>query len=125
MLDVDIGHQRADLLPQDPTERRGHGIDHGDVETPPPTGGSDLCADEACTDDSDSRRASVERGPQRVCVIEGSQDVHARHVLGAGQGATAGASGDHHCVDGVVAVRGREGSGGEVESRGSNAEPKV
>ena len=54
VLDVDIGHQRADLLPQDSTERRGHGIDHGDVETPPPTGGGDLCADEACTDDSDS-----------------------------------------------------------------------
>ena len=25
VLDVDIGHQRADLLPQDSTERRGHG----------------------------------------------------------------------------------------------------
>ena len=96
-LRVPAGHRGGDLGGQDARERPVGGLDDGDLAARLAGCGGELGADPARADDHDGVLL-VEDRPQPCGVVEGAQQMHAGHPLGAGQHHRFGAGGDDQDV---------------------------
>ena len=87
------GHRCGHLGGQRPGQRPVGGLDDRDRAARLARGGGELGADPARADDHDVVLPG-EHGPQPLGVVQGAQQVHAGHALGAGQRDRFGAGGE-------------------------------